>query len=258
MKINKKSINKNLTADVAKRGRPRKVEAAPAEKPAKIRKAKSERKVREPKAKKEVKPTKALSAEAKKLFMDVRKPVSLLKKLSKSYSKILSEAMKLGDQKTIDHINKLFGYTGYSYTEGKVNLMISTKVKVPKVKVPKAKIPHAQKEVPVAELAVEAEPAEDIDEIVEKTVAETPVESITLDIPDDPDPANENEVVADVDTIEKLANGEITEDDLAEDEDDEDADYRVNDDDRETDIDDEQADYRREFFGSVADNGDDY
>lgn len=245
----KKNANETAVKPAAKRGRPRK-EAPVVEK--KARKAKAEKPVQ-----KDVKPAKALSANAKKLFLSARKPVSMLKKMSKEYSKILSEAMKLGDQKTVSHINKLFGYLGYTFADDAVRFNVSAKVKMPKVKM--AKVPHAKKE--------EAE--ESIDAVIEKTIAETPV--VVPEVVDD-DPAPSKEIVVDAETAEKLANGEMSEDDLVTDDDevlsdedildaeeeDEDDDLDVNDDDRETDIDDEQAEYRREFFGSVADNGDDY
>lgn len=253
MKINKTKIAAQKTVETkGRRGRPRKVDAVA-----------SKQVVKKPAAQvKEspVKESKKLSRDAKKLFMDARKPVSMLKKMSKEYSKLLSEAMKLGDKKTVNHINKLFGYLGYSFAEDKVNFSVSAKVKVPKVKTPRGMIPHAQKE--------ETAQQENIDEVISATVGD-----VVLPPPEEIEPEQSKEIVVDAETAEKLANGEISEDDLTvddaddgiaidedtfEDDDEDDEDLMTNDDDRETDIDDEQAEYRREFFGSVADNGDDW
>ena len=112
--------------------------AAKAEKNEKAVKAvkKAAKKVALKKAVTKKEPEKFSMKPAQKLFDQIKKPLSNVRKLTKAYGKLISETLKANDAKSADRVSKLFSYAGFKFDKdnGVVTISINGKVKVPTAK----------------------------------------------------------------------------------------------------------------------------
>ena len=188
---------------------------------------------------------KTISVQSKKLFAQTRKAISTVKKLNKSISKLITEASKLDDPKHVDRIYKLFKYAGYTKNESSIDLLLSTKIKIPKAKVTKAKANNIS--------AVTAEPVhvpmkaakEPIIEDEPVPPVEIPVDPLKLEGISDSTTSLESEGLTDEDLL-----------DGTDENDPENPDDEIDTDDDVSEEENDQAEYRREFFNQAAENGD--
>ena len=189
---------------------------------------------------------KTISIQSKKLFAQTRKAISTVKKLNKSISKLITEASKLDDPKHVDRIYKLFKYAGYTKNESSIDLLLSTKIKIPKAKVTKAKANNIS--------AVTAEPVhvpmkaakEPIIEDEPVQPVEIPIDPLKLEGISDSTTSLESEGLTDEDLLDGTDENDPENPDDEIDTDDDDVSEEEND----------QAEYRREFFNQAAENGD--
>ena len=184
---------------------------------------------------------KTISVQSKKLFAQTRKAISTVKKLNKSISKLITEASKLDDPKHVDRIYKLFKYAGYTKNESSIDLLLSTKIKIPKAKANNISAVTAEPvHVPMKaakEPIIEDEPVPPV---------EIPVDPLKLEGISDSTTSLESEGLTDEDLLDGTDENDPENPDDEIDTDDDDVSEEEND----------QAEYRREFFNQAAENGD--
>ena len=137
---------------------------------------------------------------AQKLFDQIRKPLSNVKKLTKEYGKLMTEALKSKDPNAGAKVAKMFSYAGFEFNDGLVKITIQGKVKTPVKKTEVAKVEVQKTDVPVAAPKKRGrKPKNAIDELLNATEKTVDNDEIDNDVDDTANPDQLDEDLAEND-----------------------------------------------------------